>query len=59
MAADIIQSANSWDIAASFLLIEEAGGRVTNHKNNEWSIDEPAFLASNGRLHESLIKILK
>ena len=57
--AYIIQKTNSWDLAASFLLIEEAGGRVANHKNNEWSIDEPTFRASNGSTHESLIKILK
>ena len=57
--AYIIQKTNSWDIAASFLLIEESGGRVTNHKNDAWSIDEPAFLASNSKLHEKLINIIK
>ena len=57
--AYVIQKTNSWDVAASFLLVEEAGGKVTNHKNNKWSIDEESFIVSNGKLHNALLKYIE
>ena len=42
---------STWDAAAPMLLIEEAGGRVTDLEGRR-AVDSGTFLASNGRLHE-------
>jgi histidinol-phosphatase len=43
-----------WDAAAPMLLVEEAGGRVTDLDGRR-SFQSPSFLASNGRLHDELL----
>ncbi|MDQ3668629.1 MAG: inositol monophosphatase [Acidobacteriota bacterium] len=50
---------NPWDIAAGILLIEEAGGRVTDYRNAPLDIYTPEVLASNGLVHEAMISILR
>src|SRR3989338_4905238 len=52
-------SLNSWDAAAGFLIVEEAGGKVTSLKNKRWAIDDKTCIATNKKLHEKFIKILK
>lgn len=47
-----------WDVAAGLLIIEEAGGRVTNYQGQRFSIYEKQILASNHLLHEEMLKIL-
>ena len=49
---------NPWDIAAGVLLIEEAGGRVTDFNGSRLNIYEPKVLASNGLIHESMMRVL-
>ncbi len=44
---------NAYDAAAPFLLVEEAGGRVTDFEGRR-AIDTGTFLATNGHLHESI-----
>jgi histidinol-phosphatase len=44
---------SAWDAAAPFVLIEEAGGRVTDFAGRR-SIDSGTFLATNGLLHEEV-----
>jgi histidinol-phosphatase len=46
-----------WDAAAPFVLIEEAGGRVTDFEGNR-SVLNRTFLATNGRLHDEVLGIL-
>lgn len=46
-----------WDIAAGWLIIEEAGGKVSNYKNQNYNFGEP-LLASNGQIHKQISKIL-
>ena len=50
---------NPWDIAAGVLLIEEAGGLVTDFKSAALDIYTPKVLASNGLVHEAMIKVLE
>ena len=46
---------NSWDVAAGALLVQEAGGRVTDFRSgDEWLFGEE-IVASNGVVHEELI----
>ncbi len=49
---------NPWDVAAGILLIEEAGGRVTNYQNAPLDIYTPKVLASNGLVHEAMMRVL-
>jgi fructose-1,6-bisphosphatase/inositol monophosphatase family enzyme len=50
-----------WDVAPGILLVEEAGGKVTDLegkpiKNRDLS---QGLVASNGKLHEQLLEIVK
>lgn len=40
-----------WDGVAGQVLIEEAGGRITNSLGEAWHYTQPSALASNNRLH--------
>jgi myo-inositol-1(or 4)-monophosphatase len=48
-----------WDVAAGSLLIEEAGGRVTDLTGGPLDLDRPAVVASNGRIHDALLAVLR
>lgn len=56
--AYVIQNTNSWDIAAAFLIIEEAGGKVTNFRGKEWNLRESSFVATNGLIHKEVLEYL-
>ncbi len=47
---------NAWDSAAGFLLVEEAGGKVTDFKGEKYSPYQPHIIASNGHIHDELLK---
>lgn len=47
-----------WDIAAGILLVEEAGGRVTNMKGGRPVLTEGRLVASNGHIHRALLRRL-
>lgn len=47
-----------WDTAAGVLLIAEAGGRVTNFGGTPLDIYTPKVLASNGLIHDSMMRVL-
>lgn len=50
---------NAWDIAAGALLINEAGGRITNFNNEPLDIYTRKVVASNGRVHEAMLRLLR
>jgi myo-inositol-1(or 4)-monophosphatase len=47
-----------WDVAAGKLLVTEAGGRVTNHAGEPYSVYDHRILASNGCIHDEMIALL-
>lgn len=49
-----------WDTAAGCLMVNEAGGKVTDFKGNKLNIysKDSETLASNGKIHEEMVKIL-
>ncbi len=47
-----------WDVAAGVLLVVEAGGRVTNLDGTKYSIYNGDILASNGKIHNHMKKLL-
>lgn len=50
---------NPWDTAAGILLVEEAGGRVTDFNGNHFRLDSREILASNGLIHEELVGLFQ
>jgi len=50
---------NFYDIAAGAILVEEAGGRITDGLGRPLGDDCREIIASNGRLHDELIEILR
>lgn len=48
----------AWDVAAGALLVEEAGGRVSDVAQTPLSLAHPRVLASNGRIHERMAIII-
>ena len=51
------QDLKPWDIAAGAIILEEAGGRVTDFVGGTFSSRRHQLLATNGRIHESMLKI--
>lgn len=50
---------NPWDIAAGKLIIEESGGRVSDLGGSPIPLDREEIWASNGRVHDELVGLLK
>ena len=48
-----------WDVAAGVLLVEEAGGRVSDYAGAPMPLERGEILASNGRLHAAMQALLK
>lgn len=45
----------AWDSAAGFLMVEEAGGKVTDFKGDYYSLYQPHIVATNGKIHDELL----
>lgn len=50
---------NPWDVAAGYLIMTEAGGKVTDFKGEKFSIYGKEILATNGLIHEQMLEVLK
>lgn len=50
---------NAWDSAAGFLIVEEAGGKVTDLKGDTYSPYQPGIIATNGFIHDELVEWVK
>ncbi len=50
---------NPWDTAAGILLLEEAGGKVTDFAGGPFRLDSREVLASNGLIHDELVGLFK
>lgn len=56
--AIMLPGANLYDVAAGALIVKEAGGKVTDFKNKEWTIKSKDILASNDLIHNKVLKII-
>lgn len=45
-----------WDVAAGLLIVQEAGGKITDEKGDLYTLDNPIIAASNTLVHPSLIE---
>ncbi|MBO8142486.1 MAG: inositol monophosphatase [Firmicutes bacterium] len=50
-------SNHAWDVAAGVLLVEEAGGRVSDMAGGRLDLFRPRLLASNGQVHDELLRV--
>lgn len=49
---------NAWDSAAGYLLVLEAGGRVTDFEGAPYSPYQPHICATNGIIHDALLDVV-
>ena len=47
----------AWDIAAGSLILEEAGGKVTDYRGSELDLEGREIVASNGALHPAMTRL--
>lgn len=47
-----------YDVAAGILLVEEAGGRVTDHRGRTYVPGSTDLVATNGRFHDEIIALI-
>jgi histidinol-phosphatase len=61
LAACVFPAESVWDIAAVKVIVEEAGGRVTNLFGNQQRYDQPirGALISNGLVHDELVQLAR
>jgi myo-inositol-1(or 4)-monophosphatase len=45
---------NPWDTSAGYLLVEEAGGRITHFDGSKFTLDSREILATNGLIHPEM-----
>jgi myo-inositol-1(or 4)-monophosphatase len=50
---------NPWDTAAGILLVQEAGGKVTDFAGGPFQLNSSEVLASNGLIHDELVGLFK
>ncbi len=48
-----------WDMAAGMLLVEEAGGRISNLDGGPPNLNTGQLLATNGLIHDQMLRILR
>ena len=52
-------SLSPWDTAAGYLIVQEAGGRVTDLNGNKYSPYQKQLVATNGLIHDELIEVIQ
>jgi myo-inositol-1(or 4)-monophosphatase len=49
---------SAWDVAAGALIVEEAGGKVSDFKNGHEFLNGGEILASNGQIHDTMLNAI-
>lgn len=49
---------NPWDTAAGYLIVQEAGGKVTKFGGEEYNIRDQEIIASNAKIHDEMINVI-
>jgi myo-inositol-1(or 4)-monophosphatase len=53
------QALHPWDVAAGALIIQEAGGRVTDLAGGPYSSRAGNLVATNGHIHDAMVEIIQ
>ena len=48
----------AWDSAAGYLIVEEAGGKVTDFTGEKFSVYQHRLLATNGKIHDEMLDVI-
>lgn len=48
----------AWDSAAGYLMVEEAGGKVTDFNGDRFSVYQHRVLATNGKIHDEMLDVI-
>lgn len=48
-----------WDVAAGILMVREAGGKVTDFNGDPHSITTNGLVATNGKVHKQILRVIK
>ncbi|MGB7435175.1 MAG: inositol monophosphatase family protein [Candidatus Acidiferrum sp.] len=48
---------NPWDVAAGVVLVEEAGGKISDMQGQPYTLGGPSILATNGLIHEEMVRV--
>ena len=48
-----------WDICAGQLIVEEAGGKLTDFDGNPLTIHSKQILCSNGKIHDQMLEVIR
>ena len=48
----------AWDSAAGYLMVEEAGGKVTDLNGDKFSVYQHRLLATNGKIHNEMLDVI-
>lgn len=49
---------SAWDSAAGFIIVEEAGGKVTDLQGNYYNPYQPGLIATNGLIHDEVVRVV-
>ena len=49
----------AWDIAAGWIMVKEAGGKVTDFDGDPFTLHSKNLLATNGKIHDEIASIVK
>ncbi len=47
-----------WDVAAGVIIVEEAGGKVTQYDGNKFNVFDSTILATNGLIHGQIMEVI-
>jgi len=50
---------HAWDVAAAALMVEEAGGKLSNYSGGPYTLDALQTVASNTLIHDEMLSVLK
>jgi myo-inositol-1(or 4)-monophosphatase len=53
------RSLHAWDIAAGVLIVQEAGGRVSDYHGAKPTLVSGQLVASNGKIHQAMLGVLR
>ena len=48
----------AWDVAAGYLIVEEAGGKVSDFSGDGYTVFDKQTLATNGLMHEAMLHVI-
>lgn len=59
MDADYESGIHIWDMAAGVIIVNEAGGKVTQLDGSPYALTQMNIIATNGKIHDATVEILK